>query len=131
MEIFWKAAAILLLTVILGTAIGKTEKDIAVVLAVTACCVVLLAAVPYLSEVTAFFWRLANSMSVPNPVPDTLLKISGVAVATELIGLISSDAGSSSLEKAMQLLGNTVILFLSVPLFETFLSVIQEMLGYL
>ena len=91
----------------------------------------LLAAVPYLSEVIAFFWRLADGLAVQNSVPDMLLKISGVAVATELTGLISSDAGCGSLEKAMELLGNAVILFLSIPLFETFLSVIQEMLGYL
>ena len=98
MEVFWKAAAILLLSVILGAAIGKTERDIAVVLSVTSCCVVLLAAVPYLSEVVAFFWQLTNGIAFQNPVPDTLLKISGVAVATELTGLISADAGSSSWE---------------------------------
>ena len=131
MEGFWKAAAVILLAVILGAALEKTEKDISLVLTIAACCIVMTLSLRYLSEVIAFLWELGNRSESQIPFMGTLLKISGVAVATELTGLISSDAGSSSLEKAMQLLGNTVILFLSVPLFETFLSVIQEMLGYL
>ena len=131
MEIFWKAAAISLLTVILGAAIGKTEKDLALVLSLMGCCGILLAAMPYLSEVITFFWQLSNRFSLQNSTGEALLKISGVALVTELTGLVSADAGSSSMAKALQLLGNTVILFLSIPLLETFLSVIQEILGFL
>ena len=131
MEVFWKAGAIVLLTVILGTAIGKTEKDMAVVLTVTACCVVLLAAVPYLSEVVTFLWQLGGNLVAQNPFVDILLKITGVSLITELTRLISADAGSGALGKAMQFLGNSVILCLSLPLFEAFLSLVQEILGCL
>ena len=129
MEHFWKAAALVLLSVILGTAIGKTEKDMALLLAVSTCCLVLLAAVPYLRQVLAFLWQLGSRFSFPDSTQNTLLNIAGVALVTEVTGLISADAGSSALGKAMQLLGNTVILAMAVPLFESLLSVIQELLG--
>ena len=131
MEVFWKAAAIALLSVILGTAIGKTEKDMALILMVSACCVVLLAAIPYLREVVAFLWQLSSRYSFHNSVLDTLLNIAGVALVTEVTGLITADAGSSALGKAMQLLGNAVILFLSIPLLESLLLLVQEILGAL
>lgn len=129
MEAFWKAAAILILTVIFGAAIGKTEKDISVVLSVGACCIVMMVALQYLSDVVAFLWELGNSGEEGNPFLSILLKISGVALVTELSSLLSADAGNSSLGKAMQILGNAVILFLSLPIFEAFLSMIQEILG--
>lgn len=131
MEAFWKAMAVVILSVILSTAIGKTEKDLTVVLSVAACCIVSTVAMQYLSDVIVFLWGLGNNMDSNHPVIETLLKISGVALMTELSCLISSDAGSSSLGKAMQFLGNSVILFLSLPIFEAFLSVIQRIMDFL
>lgn len=131
MEVFWKAAAVMILTIILGAAIGKTEKDISIVLSVAACCMIVMIAIQYLSEVVLFLLEFANSSNQQNRFMDTLLKISGVALITELTGLISADAGNSSLAKAMQILGNAAILFLSLPVFEAFFSMIQEIMRFL
>lgn len=129
MEAFWKAAAVIILTVILGVTIGKTEKDISVVLTVAACCIILAVALQYFSDVIAFLWELGNTSDHQNPFMGTLLKISGVALLTELTSLISSDAGNSSLAKAMEILGNAAILFLALPLFEALFTIIQEIFG--
>lgn len=131
MEPFWKAAAVILLAVILGSAIRKEEKDILVMLSVTACCIVMFTALHYLSDVLVFLWDLGRSTDCGNPFMGTLLNISAVALMTELTSLISTDAGNSSLGKAMQLLGNAAILFLSLPMFETFISIVQEILGFI
>lgn len=131
MEAFWKAAAVIILTIILGVSLGRKEKDISVVLSVVGCCMVLMVAVSYLSEVISFLWKIGNSTSFQNPFLGTLMQISGVALVTELTSLISSDAGNSALGKAMQLLGNAVILFLSLPLFDGFFTIIQEFLDLL
>jgi len=131
MEAFWKAAAIILVTIILGATIGKTEKDIFLVLTVAACCIVLVVAMEYLLEIVGFLWRLAGSSEYGRSYMDILLKISGVAIMTEWIGMIGADAGNSALGKAMQILGNAAILVLSLPLFEAFLAIIQEIMEYL
>ncbi len=125
---FWKASAIVILTVILGTAIGRTEKDISVVLSTVACCLVALTAVHYFSEVVAFLWKLNASAENGSQFLEPLLKITGVALLTELTGLISADAGNAALGKSMQILGNAVILNLSLPVFEALIAVVQEML---
>ncbi len=131
MEAFWKAAAIMILTVILSSTLGKTEKDISAVLSVAACCMILTVALQYLSDVVVFLWELGNSQKSGTPFIGILLKISGVALVTEISSLFSSDSGNSSLGKAMQILGNSVILFLSLPIFEAFLTMIQEIMGCL
>lgn len=129
MVTIWKAAAIAILTVILGVTIGKTEKDIAVVLTAAACCGIVGLAIHTLSDVIVFLWQLSDISDNQRYFTGTLLKVVGVAVISEMTALISMDAGSSSLEKAMQFLGNTVILSLSLPLFERLIELVQEILN--
>ena len=128
MEAYWKAAAIVILTIILGITLEKSQKDIAVALIITACCAVIMVALRYMSEVINFLWELTEATGNPNSFLNTLLKITGVALMTEFTGFISSDSGNSSLAKAMQFLGTSVILYLSIPIFEAFFSMIQEIL---
>lgn len=128
MELFWKAAAVVILTIILGLTLAKTQKDIAIALTVTSCSMVMMIAMQYLSEVICFLWDLSNKCSNQNSFVGTLLKISGVALVTELMCMLGADAGNSSLGKATQILGTSVILFLSLPIFESFLTIIQEIL---
>lgn len=125
---FWKAAALVILAVILGCTIGKTEKDIAVVLSALVCCLVAGTTLGYLSEVLTFLWKLGGSLSGRHSFLEPLLKIAGVSLLSELISLLSADAGNASLRKAMGILGNAVILFLALPIFEAFYSIVQELL---
>lgn len=131
MEAFWKAAAIIILTIILEVAIGKTEKDFSTVLTVAACCIVIMVAMQYLSEVVSFLRELTDRFDCADSLMNILLKVSAVALITELTCLISADAGNSSLGKVMHILGNAVILFLSLPLFDAFFQIIQEIMGKL
>lgn len=131
MEYFWKAVAVLILTVIIGAAIAKTEKDISIILTVAACCMTVMTALKYLSDVIVFLSELSKGMEGQGSAIRTLLKISGVALITEITVLISTDSGNASLGKAMQFLGNAVILSLSLPVFEAFITMIQEILGIL
>ena len=129
METFWKAIAVIILTVILGVTLGKTEKDISVVLSVAACSIIMIIAMQYLEEVIAFLWQLSSKESKQIPSIKIILKITGVALVTELTTLVSSDAGNSSLGKAVEILGNAAILNLALPLLETFLTILQELMG--
>jgi len=129
METFWKAAAVILITVLLEATIEKTEKDIAIVLTAAACCAVLMGTFHYLSEITAFLWEMDSLFTCQNSFMELLLKIAGTALTAEVTGLICSDAGNQSLGKVVQVLGNAAILFLALPIFETFLTMIQDILG--
>ena len=57
---FWKAAAMILIAVVLGLAVGKREKDISVLLTMAVCCMTAMIAVSYLEPVLDFLWELES-----------------------------------------------------------------------
>ena len=131
MEGFWKASALVLITVILGLAVGKREKDISVLLTMAACCMVGALILSYLEPVLALLWEMESLAQFQGGILAVLLKAAGVAFVAELAGMICKDAGNDSLGKTIQMLGSVTMLSLSLPVFRTFLALIQEILGQL
>ena len=62
-------------------------------------------------------------------VLEILLKIVGIGLVSEIAEMICKDSGNASLARGMELLGSAVILSLSLPILETFLDLIQRILG--
>lgn len=131
MVTFWKVAAAILITVVLGLAVGKQEKDIAVLLAMAACCMAGAAAVSYLEPVLDLLWELEALGQLQGGMLGILLKAVGITLVAETAGMICADAGNGSMGKMLQMLGSAVILYLSIPIFQAFLTLIREILGEL
>lgn len=131
MELFWKAAAAVLLAVVLGLALGKQEKDIGVLLTMAVCCMAASIAIHYLEPVLDFLRELQALGDLQGDMLGILLKAVGIGLVAELAGMVCSDAGNASLGKTMQMLGSAVILYLSLPIFSSLLTLIQEILGAL
>ncbi len=128
---FWKVCGLVLLTVILGLNIGKTEKDFALLLSLMGCCIAAAAAATYLEPVIELLWDMNRMGSLQDGVMKILLHCIGIALAAELGCMICSDAGNGALGKALQFLGSAAIFSLSVPIFQNVLMLIQEILGEL
>ena len=62
---------------------------------------------------------------------EILMKSTGIGIITEIANLVCKDAGNESMGKSMQLLGTAVILYLSLPLFQTLIELLQKILGEL
>ena len=131
MVLFWKTAAGILIAVVLVLAVGKQEKDIALLLTLAVTIMASLAAFTYLEPVLDFLYRLEQLGDLQSGVLGTLLKITGISLVTELAGMICRDSGNSALAQGMQLLGSSVILSLSLPILETLLNLIQMIMGEL
>lgn len=131
MEIFWKTAAGILLTVVLILTVGKQEKDLATILSMVVCCMTAMTALSILKPVLSFLYRLENAANLSPETLGILLKILGIGLVSEIAAMVCQDAGSTSLGKALQFLGSTVILCLSIPVFEKMLELIQQILGEL
>jgi len=129
MDVFWKAAAGILVALVFTFALGKQEGDMALLLTMAVCCMAATAALSFLKPVIAFLNRLEAMGGLQNGVLDILLKILGVGLVSELASMICRDGGNSSLGRGMQLVGSAVILQLSLPVFETLLDLVQRILG--
>lgn len=129
MELFWKAAAAALITTVLGLTLGKNEKDISALLTMAVCCMGAMIAISYLEPVLDFLWELESLGDLQSDILGGLLKAVGIGLVAEIAAMVCTDAGNGSLGKTLQMLGTTVILYLSLPIFNAFLEMIQEILG--
>lgn len=128
MELFWKTSAGTLIALVLILSVGRQEKDIALVLAMTASAMAAVVAFSFLEPVLAFLFRLEQTGIHPPGILKTLLKTAGIGILTETVGMICQDSGQSSLARGMQLLGTAAILYLSLPVFEYFLELMESVL---
>lgn len=131
MDLFWKAAAAVLLTAVLTLALKKQEKDIALLLTIAVCAMVAAAAVSYLEPVLSFLGQLEELGDLQGDMLGILLKAVGIGMIAEIAGLICADSGNGSLGKMLQMMGSVVILWLSLPIFSALMDMIQQILGEL
>lgn len=131
MENLWKVTMLILLSLILTSVIGKQEKDLALVLSMIVCCMGAMTIVSYLEPVLDLLRELEDLARLQDGFLGILLKAAGIALVTELAGVVCSDGGNGSLGKTLQIIGSSAVLYLSVPIFRSLLRLIQEILGQL
>ena len=128
-ELFWKGAAGTLIAAVLGLTLAKQGKDVALLLSVLAGCMVLTAAMTYLAPVMDFFRRLQQAAQLDEALLGVLLKAVGISLVAQIAGLVCSDAGNAALGKALQILAAAAVLWISLPLLQELLGLIEKILG--
>lgn len=129
MEVFMKACGGVLITLVLGFAVGKSWKEAGLLLGLCAVCMVTVLSVGYLTPVIDLLRSLQQDSGLDSDLMNALLKISGIGLTAEIAGLICTDAGNAGLGKSISLMGTAVILWLSVPLFTELLDLVRQILG--
>ena len=117
-----------LIAVILGLTLRQQGKDIALLLGVAVCCMVVSVGISYLTPVVDFVKQLQESSGTDPEFLRILLKSVGIALVGEIAGLICADAGNSALAKTIQILTTSVILWLSLPLMRALLELVRKMM---
>ena len=127
MELYWKAAAAVLITLVLGQAVK--EKDLSTMLAMAVCTMVGILLIRYLEPILDFLRKLRELGDMQGDMLGILIKALGIGIVTEITEMVCKDSGNASLGHALQLLGTAVILWLSLPIFTTLIDLIQKVLG--
>ena len=131
MELFWQATAAVIIAVLLGISIQNQNKEISIVLTVAVCCMVAGIIISYISPVITFINRLESLAGDNGALIRILLKASGISLIGQIATMICNDSGNSALGNVIQLLTTAVILWISLPLFEKLLELLQNVLGNL
>ena len=129
MTIFLKAAAGVLISIVLYIAISKQGSDYSLLIAIAVCTMLMITAVSFIEPVFAFIRKLESVGKLNSEFLEILFKVVGTGILAEIVGLICIDAGNASMGKALKFLASGVILFLSIPLFSRLLELIEEILG--
>lgn len=129
MEQFLQAIALVLVAVIVTIVVGRQSRDISLVLSLAVCVVVLLAGAAFLEPVMEFLQEVQALGNLDKQFLTILLKAAGIGLLSEIAGLICSDAGESAMGKAIQMLANAAIAWISLPLLRQLLALLEEVLG--
>ncbi len=129
MDSFFRAVAGILVAVLLILTLGKQGKETALLLSILVCSMAGLLVLGFLQPVLAFVKKLQLTAQLDGEMLQTLLKVTGIALISELAALICSDAGSSALGKVLQYLGGAAVLWLSIPMLTGLLELVESLLG--
>ena len=129
MERFLQASAGVMAGVILWIVLSRQGKEYALLLSIGACCLVTVVIFQFLEPVLELIGQLQTIGNLQIEWLDILLKAVGIGLVTEIGTLICNDAGNAALGKTLQILGVAVVLCLSVPLVNSLIDLLEQILG--
>lgn len=129
METFLQAVGLVLVGVVLTQVLGKGSREMGLLLSLAVCAGVCIGAAGYLSSLTDFLGEIRVLGSLDREFLGILLKCAGIGFLAEIATLICSDAGQSAMGKALQIMANAAVIFLSLPLLRRMLELLEEVLG--
>ena len=129
MDVYLKVTAGILIATILCVVLSKQGADISILLTITVCCMVVSAAFSYISPVLDFLKTLCELGRLDSALLNVLMKVTGIGLLSQIAGFVCADAGNQSLAKALQIMTAAVIFYISLPVLEEMLSLIESVLG--
>ena len=131
MELLLKSIICGIVTVILTLVIPSDRKEVKILLGVVGCCVLAAAAAYYLQPLVEFVLRVEKTGRLNSQMIDIIWKVVGVGIISEIASLICKDMGNSSLGKMIQFISTASIFWLTIPLFQEFIDLIENVLEQL
>lgn len=128
MELFVKATAGALITMILYLILSKGGKEYSLLLTVAAVCMIAVIGFTFLKPVIDFIEKLISLGQFDSEMVKIVFRSVGIGLLAEIAGLICADAGNASLGKILQILAGAVILWLSIPLFTSLVDLVEEIM---
>lgn len=129
MTAFIQGVAGALIGVILCLAIRSHSSEMPMLLGLTVCAMVLLAAVNFLKPVVELIHTLADAANLDEELLQVMVKAVGIGLIGELASLICADSGNAALGRTVEVLTAAAVLWLAIPLFQQLLELVQQMAG--
>lgn len=131
MNVFLRTIAGVFIALILWISLGKQNKDFSTLLALAVCTMVFVVSASFLRPLLGFVEKMRQMGNLDSDLVAVVMKSVGIGVIGEICTLICKDAGNESMGKALQFLSATVVLWMSIPVFEKLLTLLDNILGSL
>ncbi len=128
MDIFFKATAGILVALILYLVLLKQGKDYSVLLTLFVCCCVSVAAMSHFGNIVDLLRNLQTKGQIDSQMFRIILRAVGIGILAEITSTICADAGNAALGKTIQFLSSVIVLWMSIPIFESLISLVEEIL---
>lgn len=126
MSLFFQAVACVVIGLVLSVLLNRQGSFSGLLLCLTVCILVIVAAIRYLQPVMELIGQLQETASLELDMLTVILKSVGIGLIAEVTVLLCADGGNSAMGRAVEILASAVILWLSVPLLTALLELVQS-----
>ena len=129
MDLLFKACAAILICLVLLLVLDQNQKHIAILICIMVCCMIISVSADFFHEIMRMIRQLQRTAGLDGSILSVLLKSVAVALVSEITSMICTESGYGSMGKVLQFLSMAMIMYFSLPLIETFLKLISDLLG--
>lgn len=130
MQIF-QLVGIAFVTAVAALILKGTKPELAFAVTVAGSVILLLFVFEMLKGTVAIFGDIANEAGLNSSLIKILLKMVGIGYLVEFSAGILNDFGQNSVADKLIFCGKVVILVLAIPILESVLTLIKQLLGYI
>ena len=109
--------------------IREKAGSLAAALSLAFCAAALLLSLRFFGPILDFAERLRTLSGLNGSVTSPLLKSAGLGILTQVAGSLCEDAGEKSLAKTVDICGSIFALYVSLPLMNSVLELMEHILG--
>lgn len=124
-----KVAAVAILAAVLCVVVRQEEKAVALGLSVLSGVFVLVLGFRFLQPIWTLIKELKDLSGLAGGATTPLFKVVGIGLLTQMAGSVCSEAGETSLAKAVEISGTILAVYASLPLLESVLSLVEKLIG--
>lgn len=124
-----KVAIFGIITSLITMKIKHIRPEIAIVIAILSSVMLALYGFNEMKDILSVFDKIKTYSKIPSSYFQILLKLIGISFVCEFSSNICKDAGSPSIAKQIEFVGKLSILIVGLPIFESLLLMIQNLLG--
>lgn len=129
MQSLLQATVIGIVTVLLTAFFRKNSQELGILLTLAACVLIGLLLVQFAEPVVGFLAKLRNIAGLDKTLSEPILKTIGIGLITQIGATVCADAGENAIAKLIEVCGGILALYVSLPLLEAVLSLIDTMSG--
>lgn len=127
MDGFLRGIGVAVIGAILGVVVRKQTKELGILLSIACCCLLFAMIWNFLEPVIDFARRLNRMTTLSGEMIGILVKATGVGLLCEWASSVCDDAGEAALGKITKVCGSVTILYISLPLFQSVLDLIEAL----
>lgn len=128
METIVKVAAIALSAALCAVVVRKQTPEIGIILCAVSGTLIISLCTPALKSVLSLMDTLSDTAGIAPAVVSPVIKTLGIGLVTKLAADICRDAKESAVASFLETAGTVTALFVCIPLLETLLSMIGDLL---
>ena len=129
MNMVVKAAVCAVCAVILAAQLKGTRREMAVLLSLSACVLIVLAGISAAGPILQYVEDLCSWTELDSALTGCLLRVCGITVLVQMTTVFCKEAGEGGIASALELLGGVAEVCCALPLMETVMDTIMDVLG--